>query len=80
MAGPPGLEPVANSSAATATSKMRRVKRTAAIEKTEPARFLTSRGDVITAFTAAGHELGIREGSVVDEGFEDEAVVLRRLA
>ncbi len=47
--------------------------------KTETARFLTSRGDEITAFTVEGQELGIREGSVVDEGFEDEAVIVKRV-
>ena len=45
-----------------------------------PLRFLTSRGDEITAFAGRGHELEIREGSVIDEGFEDEAVVVRRVA
>ena len=61
---------------------MRRVVRRTptTVEKSEPVRFLTSRGDEITAYTVPGHELEIREGSVIDAGFEDEAVVVERLA
>lgn len=64
------------------TYKMRRVVRRTPtmVEKSEPVRFLTSRGDEITAYTVPGHELEIREGSVIDAGFENEAVVLKRLA
>ena len=49
-------------------------------QKTESARFLTSRGDEITAFIGSGHELDIREGSVIDKGFDDEAVIVKRLS
>ena len=44
-----------------------------------PAPFLTSRGVEVVVPTSPGHDLGIREGDVVDAGEEDEDFLVKRL-